>query len=673
MAHFGLDPELLFSHTLSSSFDNDDDSEIIPSSPNDKTLGKMVLRRTFAWNESTERLKSTCRINNRHLSLKSLRTIALPLITRVDAGAASAAFARPSSRLVMIDAGVDANLKRDVVRWREEYGKKRRRREGLERELEGRVLPSSFRLSSSGVGGGGGMMEEDQMELLEHWVEELDAFEERMNSFRDSVAASSQTDHAAENPSTDAGLVGALRSFLKSSWFDNDDGDDDSSFYTKLKRLREEMKATESRLESAHAAHDALASLSSPDSAMVALERTRKMLYGVSRGGDDDDELSKRTERTHELLNAAEEALRKCAQSIDGDSSNGLVSTIEDLCRSISVSTEEMDGVLGDWNALSRKHGISPYSLPRCHEALREELDGGVENQKLLPLAKEEEEVALGRFEEACEELTEAREGVGSMLSEAVSRILPSLGLEGAAFVVRFGKRRRCEDALAGLLGVDAVQFLLLDQKRPDGRGRQQRGGNIDQVGSSGEKSRILLAIETTLPGSIGATCNAMSYGDLDAAAVKSQPNASSRLSPISIIYDEIDAHVGGRAAVTIARLLVEQTRKRRSVSPDTSPHAAIEESQRSNSAGDQIIAITHSASVAAIADRHIVIERAGGNRGERGVAPVRTLIVDGPARRKELARMAAGDLAQEEAEIFADALIRDGLLQREREGIDRD
>ena len=80
------------------------------------------------------------------------------------------------------------------------------------------------------------------------FVGRKDAFEKRMNSFRDLVAASSQTDHADKNPSIDAGLVGALRSFLKSSWFDNKDDDNDSSFYTKLKRLREEMKATESRL-----------------------------------------------------------------------------------------------------------------------------------------------------------------------------------------------------------------------------------------------------------------------------------------------------------------------------------------------------------------------------------------------------------------------------------------
>lgn len=121
---------------------------------------------------------------------------------------------------------------------------------------------------------------------------------------------------------------------------------------------------------------------------------------------------------------------------------------------------------------------------------------------------------------------------------------------------------------------------------------------------------------------------------------------------PISIVYDEIDAHVGGRSAVTMAKLLSEQARPRRS-SSDTPAKG-----------GSQIIAITHSASLAAIADRHIVIER--GISNESKSLPIRTYAADGSERRKEIARMASGDLATGEAETFADALIRDALLQKE-------
>ena len=175
-----------------------------------------------------------------------------------------------------------------------------------------------------------------------------------------------------------------------------------------------------------------------------------------------------------------------------------------------------------------------------------------------------------------------------------------------------------------------------------------QQGGNIEQVGSSGEKSRVLLAIEMSLPGSIGSTCNTY-FNNVE----NRHSHDLLKIPPVSIVYDEIDAHVGGRAAVTMAKLLADQTRRRSKTFSDGSSEC-----------GSQIIAITHSASVAAIADRHIVVERA--IQSASTSSPVRTFIVDGSSRRREIARMTSGDLAPGEAETFADALIRDGLLHRE-------
>lgn len=290
--------------------------------------------------------------------------------------------------------------------------------------------------------------------------------------------------------------------------------------------------------------------------------------------------------------------------------------------------------------------------------SIREELDGNVEALKLLPGAEEDEQIALEDYSYACEELSDARKEVASKLSRSVSNIMPSLGLEGSTLQVQMRLRPGgFEEPYYGSenIGVDIADFLLLHQKSTSGVNENanspstQHGGSIEQVGSSGEKSRVLLAIETAIPGSIGTTCNPFSN------SAESVPSQSSdlKIPPISIIYDEIDAHVGGRAAVTMAKLLADQSRIRRS-----SDNEALYES------GSQIIAITHSASLAAIADRHIVVER-GVNSLSRSL-PIRTYVVDGPSRRKEIARMTSGDLASIEAETFADALMRDALLQRE-------
>ena len=314
--------------------------------------------------------------------------------------------------------------------------------------------------------------------------------------------------------------------------------------------------------------------------------------------------------------------------------------------------------------ALLKQHNnhnnSQPYSLPNCHMSISEELDGNVQALKLLPEAEENERMALEDYSYACKELSEARVEAASGLSQSVTLLLPSLGLEGSGFRVQLSQRSGgFEEPYVGSesVGVDIADFLLLHQKTNGGDGSEvgtlsenetQHGGNIEQVGSSGEKSRILLAIETALPGSIGSACNSFTN-----SAENIFDDSDSTTLPISVVYDEIDAHVGGRAAVTMAKLLSNQSRNQQSSN-----------SNRTARSSSQIIAITHSASLAAIADRHIVVERVGNNR--LSSLPIKTYVVDGSSQRREIARMASGDLASGEAETFADALIRDALLEKE-------
>ena len=464
------------------------------------------------------------------------------------------------------------------------------------------------------------------------------------------------SEYNANNASEYSGLINILQTMKKTSWAAENNISDDLPFFTILLDFREETKVVELQLISAQSAYERLTSLSSPDSAAVALEKVRNLLYDISR--DSSGPVFDKVEETHELLNTVEVSLNKCARSIDGNS-DSLVSILENMvCTGISI--EEVDSIIADWNSLARKHGIPPSSLPNCHKSLREELDGNVEALNLLPEAEKDERIALEHFSNACKELSDARIAVAASLSESVSNILPVLGLEETTFQVKMRLRQGGFDRPyhgTESLGVDIADFLLLHRKQSNTAGRDftmmqnnqleiQHGGEIEQVGSSGEKSRVLLAIETSLPGSIGSTCNAFSN-----SADNEQTDDSLKAPPISIIYDEIDAHVGGRAAVTMAKLLANQSRRR--------PNSL---------GGNQIIAITHSASIAAIADRHIVVERSKRRdfNSSYQLQPIKSYVVDGSSRRKEIARMASGDLAPGEAEIFADALIRDGLIHKE-------
>ena len=144
--HFGIDPKIL---------------------RHEHPYYRLHLSRTIQrTGDASGRMKSVCRINGKHVSLKTLRAVSTPLFTRVDVATASAALSRPASRLMMIDTGVPDLLKRQCLESRLFYEKAKKRRIQIEKELDDRVLPA-------GMQRGSGPLSEDDFEALQHWVDEL--------------------------------------------------------------------------------------------------------------------------------------------------------------------------------------------------------------------------------------------------------------------------------------------------------------------------------------------------------------------------------------------------------------------------------------------------------------------------------------------------------------------
>jgi DNA repair protein RecN (Recombination protein N) len=137
------------------------------------------------------------------------------------------------------------------------------------------------------------------------------------------------------------------------------------------------------------------------------------------------------------------------------------------------------------------------------------------------------------------------------------------------------------QEASAGQDGADEVEFLL--QSHPDAPALPLTRG-----ASGGELSRVMLAVEVCLR--------------------ESNPAAT-------MVFDEIDAGVGGRAAIEVGRRLARLGRDR------------------------QVLVVTHLAQVAAYADRHVVVDKVGAS----GVTRSDVRVIDGPRRIAELARMLAG------------------------------
>ena len=98
-----------------------------------------------------------------------------------------------------------------------------------------------------------------------------------------------------------------------------------------------------------------------------------------------------------------------------------------------------------------------------------------------------------------------------------------------------------------------------------------------------------------------------------------------------TLVFDEIDAGIGGRAAVEVGRRLAQLARER------------------------QVIVVTHLAQVAAFADRHVVVDKPRGKQGSVTASDVH--LAEGDARIAELARMLAGSDTEAAREHAAELL----------------
>jgi DNA repair protein RecN (Recombination protein N) len=576
----------------------------------------LTLRRTLvrsSTGRARTKLKSICTINGHPVSLKALSALTSPLLVVTDAAAAASVLSQPGARLSILDTGVNLSVLQFFAASRRQYQQRRKARKEIERDLSNRVLPQSFSMDS-----------EEDLELVNHWISEIDGLRFRVEKF----VASLSTDGRENNS-----MIEAMKRLQQTDWVESATDADShftSALYNQLKGLRDSIRSLDNQWVAASNAAEVLASLSVAESAATALEKARKLLFEALEGEIESNRLDESSETSHNLLNEAEAAIAKCARFIE-DSDDGLLSTIENLRSSCPISAEMIDELILDWNTIARKHNISPLSLPSCHKSMILERDGNVQALAQLPKALAAEEEALENFEQACELLSADRKRVSDQLVVSVNDRLPALGMSASIFDISLNTTARsCIDPAAFTGGLDAVEFTLHQGKSDDMETPARRtGGSLDRVASSGEKARILLAMECSLPGCIRAS---IASDSVTSMGIK--PPA-----PIAVIYDEIDAHVGGRAAVALGHMLADQSLQ------------------------TQIVAITHSPAVASAADAHVVVKKKL-HQNEMLISVEQVAEKD---RKKEVARMASGDVAAEEAEAFAEALIRDGLERSRR------
>ena len=207
---------------------------------------------------------------------------------------------------------------------------------------------------------------------------------------------------------------------------------------------------------------------------------------------------------------------------------------------------EEIDERLDLLYRLSKKYGNTEEEMLEYLEKAKTELDNiAFSEEKVKELQKQEKE-ALAETEAAAKKLTESRKTAGKKLSEAICSELEFLDMPNVRFVVK------CDDIGLTENGKDEIEFLISanvgEEPKP-----------LAKIASGGELSRIMLAIKNVLAETDGVD---------------------------TMIFDEIDTGVSGRAAQKIAMKL------------------------RSASKGRQVICVTHLAQIAAQGDVHLYISK---------------------------------------------------------------
>ncbi|MBQ7713809.1 MAG: DNA repair protein RecN [Oscillospiraceae bacterium] len=270
-----------------------------------------------------------------------------------------------------------------------------------------------------------------------------------------------------------------------------------------------------------------------------------------------------------------------------------LAATVRDKREEFAFSPEELDAVESRADLLYRlkkKYGGTVAEMLDYLQRSREELERiEYADDRAARLEKQlgEQTAAVA---EAARELSAERARAAKELEAAILRELRELDMPKVRFAVDFAEQEPDET------GMDAVRFLLSANVGEDLK-------PLHRIASGGELARIMLAMKNVF---------------------------AAQESVMTMVFDEVDAGVSGRAAQRVAEKLAKVSREK------------------------QVLCVTHLPQLAAMADAHFSVEK--------GEADGRTLTrvteLDREARIGELARLTGGELMSDAMRRGAEELL---------------
>jgi DNA repair protein RecN (Recombination protein N) len=295
-----------------------------------------------------------------------------------------------------------------------------------------------------------------------------------------------------------------------------------------------------------------------------------------------------------ENLARFEQKFREAAAQLDAAriTVEDLGTTLRDYAAGIESSPErlaEIEDRLALLDRLKRKYGATLRDVMAFGEDVARKLNEVINRDEVLRDLRAQLAAAADQYISVARAVSRKRFAAAKDLEKLVEAEVNDLAMK-ATFRVQVGGADDAQNWTAS--GFDEAQFLIATNA-----GEPLRP--LDQIASGGEMSRVMLSLKVAV----------------QRGAAKGNGSRAKRRGPKTLVFDEIDTGIGGRAAEAVGRKL------------------------KSLAQGDQVLCVTHLPQIASFADRHFCIEK----REHGGRTRTSIVALSSEERRQEIARMLSG------------------------------
>ncbi|MGN0698756.1 MAG: DNA repair protein RecN [Ruminiclostridium sp.] len=401
------------------------------------------------------------------------------------------------------------------------------------------------------------MDSDNQREILDNYGRNSELLGEYGTAFKEFSALSRKIKEISRKKTESLEKAELLRERLEELDRYNFSADEEETIKQKI----EELRNAEYISENLYNAQTAISGDDDTDGAYSLLERCRDSITSLS---DTIPELDKLSERISDMLVELEDIREEIAQRIPDED--------EDTAGMLGVLEERLSVIL----RLRRKYGTELSEILENSEKWRTELYEIDNGDDIIEELTEKKKEAGEKVKHLAAELTKSRKKAADDLAKHISAELAFLDMPDIRLVFDISQDK------VTLSGMDKVEMLISVNKGEDLK-------PMSKIASGGELSRIMLAIKNVL-------------ADTDKLH--------------TMIFDEIDTGISGRAATKVGIKLHEAAKNR------------------------QILCVTHLAQIAAMADTQLLIKKTSDDK--RTYTGITKLDFDG--RKREIARIISGD-----------------------------